>query len=170
MSRRKVRRDGIADYVTQKLAWREADGLLQKGTVGGVAYRVDELLEMAEHLQQLGHTNDILDTLFTALRRNELRALFDSAFDEHGDPRDQRSCSDCGKPLPRRPAGSPGRRAKYCTSACRQRAYRCRRGGRPQRVESTAVMLYRLKKLELLLLQESAFSVVDNRWTPASDA
>jgi len=39
---------------------------------------------------------------------------------------DERTCAVCGSPLP---AGRTGRPSRYCSSACRQRAYRGRRQG-----------------------------------------
>ena len=75
------------------------------------------------------------------------------ALDEHGDHSGQRSCSVCGALLRRRPPGSPGRRAKYCTHACRQKAHRRRKGGRPSPVISTAADVLLLGRLEMGLLQ-----------------
>ncbi|WP_172386973.1 MerR family transcriptional regulator [Streptomyces sp. MNP-20] len=42
-------------------------------------------------------------------------------------PRDERLCPGCRGPVPR---SSGGRPRAYCSPACRQRAYRARRGGR----------------------------------------
>lgn len=165
MTRRKARRDGIADHVTRKLAWTEADRLLQETMEGGSSmYRVDELLEMAEQLRELGRTDDTLDELLTSLRRSELRNLFDTSFDEHDNAGVQKSCRDCGAPLQR--AGSSGRYPRYCRSACRQRAYRRRKGHEIRRVRATADLAMVLMELERRLLRESAYMTVDNRDVP----
>ncbi|QDQ14217.1 MerR family transcriptional regulator [Streptomyces spectabilis] len=42
-------------------------------------------------------------------------------------PRDETLCPSCRDPLPSTPRGRP---RTYCSAACRQRAYRARRGGR----------------------------------------
>ncbi|WP_030682521.1 MerR family transcriptional regulator [Streptomyces sp. NRRL B-1347] len=42
-------------------------------------------------------------------------------------PRDENPCPGCREPVPRPSRGRPRR---YCSHACRQRAYRARRGGR----------------------------------------
>jgi RNA polymerase sigma-70 factor (ECF subfamily) len=38
----------------------------------------------------------------------------------------EEECLTCGRPLPARVAGRPGRASRYCSAACRQKAYRSR--------------------------------------------
>ncbi|MCT1442478.1 hypothetical protein I6I10_09815 [Corynebacterium glucuronolyticum] len=52
--------------------------------------------------------------------------------------RKQPSCAWCGKPIE---AGSCGRRRKYCSQACRQRAYEQRNNLSNTNIPNNAVML-----------------------------
>ncbi|HEY3870621.1 MAG TPA: sigma-70 family RNA polymerase sigma factor [Actinocrinis sp.] len=54
------------------------------------------------------------------------------------------TCQVCGRPLPRRPGGRPGRASVYCSAACRQRAYRSRGG--PTQGEAAVGLIAEIEK------------------------
>jgi RNA polymerase sigma-70 factor (TIGR02960 family) len=56
----------------------------------------------------------------------------------------EQTCLVCGRPLPRRSGGRPGRSSVYCSAACRQRAYRSRGG--PTQDEAAVGLVAEIEK------------------------
>jgi RNA polymerase sigma-70 factor (TIGR02960 family) len=56
----------------------------------------------------------------------------------------EQTCVVCGRALPRRPGGRPGRSSVYCSAACRQRAFRSRGG--PSQKEAAVGLIAEIEK------------------------
>ncbi|WP_040838205.1 hypothetical protein [Nocardia brevicatena] len=160
MTRRRRRGDSVGDHVSHQLTWEKADQFFAD-IFHGFFYDLPGLLEIAEQSHRSKVDTSMLRYVLKALRQPELRGMF--AADESS-PTRAKSCKACGWPLPQPGPGTRGRRPEHCNPACKQLAYRRRKGQKPQTpVRPTIPLLFTLFELEVELLRESAHRAVEER-------
>ncbi|MET8423671.1 hypothetical protein [Nocardia sp. NPDC004860] len=155
----------MGEHAIHVLTWKEADAFLGEAMGTGTTaflYQLSELVDMFEHVHIGEASSGRLGEMFTALRRPELRALFagsdNTALAGAG-------CRLCGGSLRR---GGRGRPAVYCRPACRQAAYRRRKGQMQRQYELPASMVHVLMELELQQLRRYAHRLAEK--DPADSA